>query len=234
MGAGQEQDLGKRAAALAGSAMVESGMRVGLGSGSTAAIALEDLGRRVRDEGLEMVGVATSYAVERRSRAFGLTLATLDDISELDIAIDGADEVDPSLRLIKGRGAAMTREKVVADLSRRFVVLVDPSKRVHRLGTRMPVPVEVLPMAVGPVERMVGAAGGRPELRVGHGKDGPVVTDQGLWILDVWFENGIADPEGLDRMLNDLPGVLGHGLFLDQATDVLIGEADGRVTHLQR
>ncbi len=230
----QDQDPGKRSAALAGSAMVESGMRVGLGSGSTAAIAIEDLGRRVREEGLDFVGVATSWAVERRAHAYGLRLGTLDEVSALDIAIDGADEVDPAFRLIKGRGAAMTREKVVAALARRFVVLIDPSKRVLHLGTRMPVPVEVLPMAVGPVGRAVEAVGGRPELREGHGKDGPVVTDQGFWILDVWFDDGIADPVGLDRMLNDLPGVLGHGLFLDQATDVLIGAADGGVEHMRR
>lgn len=223
----------KRAAALAGAAMVESNMRVGLGTGSTAAIAIAELGRRSREEGLIIAGVPTSFAAERLARSCGLAVLTLDDVDHLDIALDGADEVDPAFRLIKGRGGAMTREKVVASLALRFVVLTDPSKLVDRLGTRVPLPVEVLPMALSPVAAALEAAGGKPELRMGHQKDGPVVTDQGFWILDVTFD-GIDDPEGLDRLLNDLPGVLGHGLFLRETTDVLIGDAEGNVDHRRR
>lgn len=228
------QDHAKRAAGEAAAALVESGMRVGLGTGSTTAFALQALGRRIREEGLMMVGVPTSFAAERLARAEGIPLTTLDVLDALDLALDGADEVDPALRLIKGRGAAHTREKVVAAQARRFVVLVDPSKEVARLGTRMPVPVEVLPMALGPVRRALERLGARPALRLGQRKDGPVVSDQGFWIVDAHFEGGIDDPEALDRALNDLPGVLDHGLFLGLATDVLVGEEGGGVRHRRR
>lgn len=228
------QDHAKRAAGEAAAALVESGMRVGLGTGSTTAFALQALGRRIREEGLMMVGVPTSFAAERLARAEGIPLTTLDVLDALDLALDGADEVDPALRLIKGRGAAHTREKVVAAQARRFVVLVDPSKEVARLGTRMPVPVEVLPMALGPVRRALERLGARPALRLGQRKDGPVVSDQGFWIVDAHFEGGIDDPEALDRALNDLPGVLDHGLFLGLATDVLVGEEGGGVRHRTR
>ena len=228
-----DQDAAKRAAGEAAAAMARDGQCVGLGTGSTTAYAIAALGRRVREEGLRIVGTPTSFAAEHLARQHGVPLATLDELDALDVAFDGADEVNPALDLIKGRGAAHTREKVVASLAARFVVLVDPSKLVKRLGTRMPVPVEVLPMASRPVMRALEKLGARPELRMGWNKDGPVVSDQGFWIIDAHFD-GIDDPGGLGQTLNALPGVLDHGLFIDLATDVLIGEANGAVRSLQR
>lgn len=207
-------------------------MRVGLGTGSTASVAIVELGRRIREDGLSFIGTPTSYASELLAQENDIPLCDLRNIVSLDFAFDGADEVDGDLRLIKGRGAAHTREKVVASLARRFVVLVDESKRVDRLGTKFPVPIEVVPMAAFPVMRWVDALGARSEIRMAADKDGPVVTDQGLWIVDARFENGIEDPDEVDRLLSKMAGVLDHGLFLDLATDVLVGTADGRVEHV--
>jgi ribose 5-phosphate isomerase A len=230
----QQQEAAKRAAGEAAAALVEDGMRVGLGTGSTTACAIAALGRRIREAGLHVIGTPTSFAAERLARAAGILLATLDDLDRLDLALDGADEVSPALDLIKGRGAAHTREKVVASLAERFVVLADPSKLVDRLGTKMPLPVEVLPMALTPVMHALERLGGQPVLRMGKSKDGPVVTDQGFWVVDVRFPGGIEAPEALGRAIDALPGVLDHGLFLGLATDVLVGEAAGKVRHLRR
>ena len=227
------QNTAKRAVGEAAAALVEKDMRIGLGTGSTTAYAIEALGRRVREEKLNIVGTPTSFAAERLAREQGIPLATLDALDDLDLAFDGADEVSPVFDLIKGRGAAHTREKVVASLARRFVVLVDPSKLVQQLGTNFPVPVEVLPMAVYPVEQALKRLGARPELRMGEKKDGPVVTDQGLWLLDAHFD-GIKDPAALNQALLSIPGVLDHGLFIQIATDVLVGEPGGTVRRLQK
>ncbi len=235
------QDDAKRAVGEAAAEMVEDGMRLGLGTGSTAAFAIAALGRRVREEGLRVAGVPTSFAAERLARQHGVPVLTVDALGldalapealALDLAFDGADEVDPALHLTKGRGGAHTREKVVAALAARFVVLADPSKLVDRLGTRMPVPVEVLPMAAEAVARALRDLGARPVLREGGGKDGPVVTDQGFWLLDAHFDGGLADAVTMADHLSRLPGVLDHGLFVGMATDVLVGEADGTVRRL--
>lgn len=208
-------------------------MRLGLGTGSTTAFAIAALGRRVREETLNIVCTPTSFAAERLAREHGVPLATLDELDALDIAFDGADEVSPAFDLIKGRGAAHTREKVVASLAARFVVLIDPSKIVQQLGTKMPVPVEVLPMAVHPVELALERLGAQPVLRMGKSKDGPVVTDQGFWILDAHFD-GISNPSAMNHSLLAIPGVLDHGLFIQLATDVLVGEPNGTVRTMQK
>lgn len=224
----------KKAVGTAAAALAEDGMRLGLGTGSTTAFALEALGRRVREEGLRVRGVPTSPAAERLAREAGIPLATLDDLDALDLALDGADEVAPNLDCIKGRGAAHTREKIVAAQAARFVLLVDASKEVEQLGMKTPVPIEIVPMAAAPVMRVVERLGGAPELREGEKKDGPVVTDQGLWVVDARFEGGIDDPAALNRALLMTPGVLDHGLFLGLATDALVGRAGGEVEHRQR
>lgn len=230
------QDAAKRAAGEAAAALVEDGMRLGLGTGSTTAHALRAIGERIRSEGLRLAGVPTSSAAALLARQHAIPLITLDDAEHLDLAIDGADEVfqarDGGFHLIKGRGAAHARERVVAAMARRFVVLADPSKLVDRLGARMPVPVEVLPMAAAPAERALRALGGQPLLRMAARKEGPVVTDQGFWVIDARFSD-IVDPYGLARAIRDIPGVLDHGLFLDMATEVLIGDAGGQVRHLR-
>lgn len=224
-----DRDKAKRAAGEAGAGHVEDGMCVGLGTGSTTAFALKALGRRVRAQDLELRGVPTSPAAARLARAHGIPCVALGDVEQLDLAFDGADEVDPASNLIKGRGAAHTREKVIAAEARRFVVLVDPSKQVDRLGERAPVPVEIVPMACTPVARRLEALGAVPELRTGTGKDGPVVTDQGLWVLDAHFDGGLGDAEAIARALDATPGVLDHGLFLGMAAEVVVGHPDGTV-----
>ncbi len=227
------QDAAKAAVGFHAAQLVENGMRVGLGTGSTTAYAIKQLGRRVKEENLQIVGTPTSFAAERLGREMGIPLVSLDELEKLDIALDGADEVDPMLNLIKGRGAAHTREKVVAALADRFVALVDASKLVDQLGTKKPVPVEVLPMAVTPVMRSLGALGASPEIRMGTQKDGPVVTDQGFWVVDAMF-NGIADADALGKAIHEIPGVLDHGLFVGMAKTVLVAENDGSVRTLER
>jgi len=199
-----KQAAGERAASF-----VRTGMHVGLGTGSTTAYALRAIGRRIREDSLHVMGVPTSFASEHLARECGIPLATLDELESLDIALDGADEVSPSLDLIKGRGAAHPREKVVAAQAERFIVLTDPSKDVDVLGEKRVVPVEILPMATGPVRRCLEGMGASVTLRMGQQKDGPVVTDQGLWILDASFEGGMDNPSG-PRRSRPRP-VLRHG-----------------------
>lgn len=223
----------KRAAGEQVASMITSGMKLGLGTGSTAAMAIEALGRRIRQEGLEVCGVPTSFASERLARECGIPLTSLDQTPVLDLAFDGADEVNPEFIVIKGRGAAQTREKIVAAQAKRFVILVDEGKMVEKLGTRMPLPVEIVPMAATPVMNVLAALGARPEIRMGMKKDGPVVSDQGLWILDAMFDE-ITDPEHVNRVLLHTPGVVDHGLFIDMVTDVLVGLSDGSVRALTK
>ena len=226
-----DRDAAKKAAGQEAATLVRDGMTLGLGTGSTTAYALKAIGRRVQDDGLDVRGVPTSFAAERLARRHGIPLTTLDDDPQLDLAIDGADEVDEALQLIKGRGGAHAREKVVATQAERFVVVADPTKEVNQLGTESPLPVEVLPMATTPVSQALRDRGATPELRLADAKDGPVVSDQGLWIVDAYFSDGIADPDALNQFLNARPGVLDHGLFLDIATDVIVGHPNGTTTH---
>lgn len=210
--------------------MISEGMTLGLGTGSTASCAICAIGERVRREGLHVRGVPTSFAAERLARESGIAICTLDEVDALDLAFDGADEVDPDYNLIKGRGAAHAREKVVAVQAARFVVLVDASKRVDVLGSRMPVPVEVIPMAVGPVRRALSSLGADVELRLAANKDGPVVTDQGMWLLDANF-GPIDDPAALDHAINGIAGVVEHGIFVGMTTDLLVGVSADEVLH---
>ncbi|NWF62531.1 MAG: ribose-5-phosphate isomerase RpiA [Fischerella sp.] len=214
-----KQEVGKAAAAL-----VKSGSIVGLGTGSTTAYAIQYIGERLKSGELkDIVGVTTSFQADVLAKQYGIPLTTLDAIDHIDIAIDGADEVDPQKNLIKGGGAAHTREKVVDYLADRFIVVVDGGKLVDRLGSVFPVPVEVIPMAVTPVMRAVEKLGGKPELRMGVKKAGPVITDQGNMVIDVKFDS-IDDPVNLEKTLNNIPGVLENGIFVNCADVVLIGE----------
>ncbi|MDF5728583.1 MAG: ribose-5-phosphate isomerase RpiA [Rhizonema sp. PD38] len=221
-----KQEVGKAAAAL-----VQSSSIVGLGTGSTTAYAIQFIGDRLKSGELkDIVGVPTSFQAEVLAKQYGIPLTTLDAIDHIDIAIDGADEVDPQKNLVKGGGAAHTREKVVDYLAERFIVVVDGGKLVDRLGAAFPVPVEVIPMAVNPVMQAIKKLGGKPELRMGVRKAGPVITDQGNMVIDVTFDT-IENPVDLEKILNNIPGVLENGIFVNCVDLVLIGEVkDGQPT----
>jgi ribose 5-phosphate isomerase A len=230
--AGPAELEARRNVGLAGAALVRSGMVVGLGTGSTAAFAIEELGRRVRDEKLAITGVPTSWSAAELARKAGIDVRALNDVAGVDLALDGADEVGPHLELIKGGGAAHTLEKIVATAAARFVVLVDGSKLVKRLGEKWPVPVEVLAVALRPVERALAKLGAVVDVRKGGGKDGPVVTDHGNLVVDAKF-GGIDDPAGLARALDSIPGVVEHGLFVGLADEALVGSAGAGVRTIQ-
>lgn len=203
-------------------------MIVGLGTGSTATFFVKELGRRIREESLKIQGVPSSYACSLLARAEGIPLLSMDQVSRVDLYADGADEVDPGKGLIKGRGAAMLREKLLVEAADVFLVIVDESKLVTRLGARFPVPVEVLPQAVSLVESRLRGARAQVTLRPAGGKDGPVVTDNGNLVLDAVFPAD-ADWPVVDAWLDGLPGVAGHGLFLRWAakSEVLVATATG-------
>ena len=214
-----KQEVGRAAADR-----VQSGSIVGLGTGSTTAYTIQFLGDRLKSGELkDIIGIPTSFQAEVLAKQYGIPLTTLDAVDHIDIAIDGADEVDPQKNLIKGGGAAHTREKIVDYLANEFIVVVDSSKIVDRLGSSFPVPVEVIPMALAPVMRAIEKLGGKPELRMGIKKAGPVITDQGNMVIDVKFDN-INDPADLEKTLNNIPGVLENGIFVGVTDLVLVGE----------
>ncbi|MFQ5985528.1 MAG: ribose-5-phosphate isomerase RpiA [Alphaproteobacteria bacterium] len=219
----RDRDAEKRRAAERSLMFVREGMRLGLGSGTTAALAVQLLGERVR-QGLRVEGVSTSKQTRELAKAGGIPLITLDEASHLDLTIDGADEVDGAFRMIKGGGGALLREKVVASVSERIVIVVDSSKLVRVLGAS-PLPVEVAPFAWKVVAEHLRALGGSPELRRGSGGEA-FVTEEGHYLVDCAFGR-IGEPERLARALEALPGVVEHGLFLDLADVVVVGRSDG-------
>lgn len=221
----------KRAAAARALTLVQDGMRLGLGTGSTAAHFVSLLGERVRS-GLRVVGVPTSEATRAQAEREGVPLTTLDEVPELDLTVDGADEIDGELRLIKGGGGALLREKIVAAASRRMVVIADDSKRVERLG-RFPLPIEVVPFGLGATRRAIQAAFSRAgcagELRLrSAAKGGPFATDGGHLILDAHL-GAIEAPDTLAGALATIPGVVEHGLFLGLASGAIIATEAGLV-----
>ncbi len=214
----------KQQVGIAAAARVKSGSIVGLGTGSTTAYAIQALGDRLKSGDLKDIkGVPTSFQAIVLARQYGIPLVTLDEIDHIDVAIDGADEVDPHKNLIKGGGAAHTQEKIVDSLADQFIVVVDSGKLVEHLGSTFLLPVEVIPMAVTPVMRAIVKLGGKPELRMGIKKAGPVVTDQGNLVIDVKFDR-IDNPADLEKTLNNIPGVLENGLFVGVTDVVLVGE----------
>ncbi len=213
-----EKELAGRAAAK----LVHDGDIVGLGTGSTAYFAVVALGERVK-EGLKIVGIPTSVATADLARKLGIPLTSLDEHSEIDITIDGADEIDPQLSLIKGGGGALLREKVVASVTKKMVVVADSGKLVPQLG-KFPLPVEIIPFARAVVERKLVSLGSKPKLRVKA--DGqPYITDNGNHILDASFGR-IADPPSVAQALSETPGVVEHGLFIGLAKLALVGRED--------
>lgn len=220
-------DTYKRQAAERAAEQVESGMIVGLGTGSTAAYALRRLAERLAaGELTDILGVPTSERTREEAQRLGIPLTTLDEYPEVDLTIDGADEVDSNLDVIKGGGGALLREKVVAQASRRVIIVVDDSKLVEALGTRAAVPLEVVPFARGSELTFLRGLGAEVRLRAAEGGGGPFLTDQGNCILDVGF-GPIDDPTALAALLDGRAGIVGHGLFIELATDVIVAGAGG-------
>lgn len=216
----------KQQAAREALKQVRSGMILGLGSGSTTAYFVDMLAEQLRTGALrDISGVPTSERTAERARALGIPLTTLADHPRLDLAVDGADEVDPDLNLIKGLGRALLREKIVEIHALRFVVVVDESKLVPSLG-QGPLPVEIVRFAAQAHVRWLETLDCRAELWLGS--DGsPLVTDNGNYLVRCWFAGGITDPHALARALTERPGIVEHGLFLDMASAVIVAAADG-------
>jgi len=212
----------KEAAGRAAAKLVRDGDIVGLGTGSTAYFAVVALGERVKS-GLKIAGIPTSSRTADLARAVGISLTTLDQHPGIDITIDGADEVDPQLHLIKGGGGALLREKVVASASRKMIVVADSGKIVAVLG-KFPLPVEVIAFARAVVEKKIVALGGTPKLRT-RPDGSPYLTDNGNPILDCSFGK-IADPAALALTLSNIPGIVEHGLFIGLASIALVGRGD--------
>lgn len=214
-------DPAKQAAGRAAADRIEDGMRLGLGSGSTVACFLQALAER----GPDVAGIPTSEATAARCRQLHIRLLDPDAVDELDLCVDGADELDPRLTLTKGGGGALLREKVVATMSRRMIVIATPDKQVERLGDSFPLPVEVVPFAAAPIRRQLTALGFEPTPR----DDGSYRTDNGNMILDCRMPGGIEDPESMAAELAAIPGVAEHGLFVGLADLALLGRPDGSV-----
>ena len=221
-----DPDVAKRAAAYAAADLVQDGMTIGLGSGSTFLFVLDRLAERMRDEGLQLRGVPTSAQTAAAAERAGVPLATLDEVERLDLAIDGADEVDPEHNLIKGGGAAHTRERLVAATADELVVIVGENKLVAVLGEQFRLPVEVMPFGWTHARRRVEATGCTTELR--RRGDEPLVTDNGNWILDCSY-GGITEPAALADVLDATVGVVDHGLFVGMAGRVVVSDDQGNV-----
>ena len=223
----------KELVADAAAQKVESGMLLGLGSGSTAAILIERLGRRCRDGKLtDITGVPTSFQSSQLATQYGIPLISLNEIDHIDLAIDGADEVDPEKNLIKGGGACHTREKLVDSRADRFIVVVDATKLSDTLGSTFPLPVEVVPDAYRQVMDSLRDLGSEPHLRMAVRKAGPVVTDQGNFVIDAKF-GSIDEPADLESRINNIPGVLENGLFVGLADEVLVGRIEDGVASVR-
>jgi ribose 5-phosphate isomerase A len=209
---------------------VKSDMIIGLGSGSTAALMIKSLADEIRSGKLKNIrGVATSFQSEVLALELDIPLIDLASVSQIDLAIDGADEVDPGFQLIKGGGACHVREKLVASKANRLLIVVDETKIVKNLNRSFPLPVEVLPNAWKQVQEVLSKMKSNSTLRMANKKAGPVVTDQGNLILDVFFDEGIKKPKEIEMSINNIPGVLENGLFVDLTDKVLVGKIENNI-----
>lgn len=204
---------------------IKNGQVIGLGSGSTAAYAIADIGRLIRRNKWRVLGVPSSHQAFLLAADCGVQITTLDEHPLLDLAIDGADQIDPDLNMIKGMGGALAREKIIASASKQNIIVADETKLVKQLGTNHPVPVEVLPFAATTAMQKIKALEAKPVLRTGTGKVGPVVTDNGNFILDVWMKK-INNPEKLNTQLKSIPGVIETGLFVGIADLAYVATRD--------
>ena len=206
---------------------VKSDMILGLGSGSTAALMIKSLADEIRSGKLQNIrGVATSFQSEVLALELDIPLIDLTSVSQIDLAIDGADEVDPGFQIIKGGGACHVREKLVASKASKLLIVVDETKLVQNLNQSFPLPVEVLPNAWKQVQDIITEMKGSSTLRMATKKAGPIVTDQGNLILDVLFNDGIKNPKDIEMTINNIPGVLENGLFVNLTDKVLVGKIE--------
>lgn len=219
------QDLLKREVAKKVASLVKPGTIVGIGTGSTACMAIEELGK-LKTKDVQVV--VTSFQARVIARQNGVKTVDLNDVNHIDTAIDGADEVDADMNLIKGGGAAHTLEKVVNTIAKETIIIIDQTKVVSKLGLAFALPVEVLAPAISPVLRSLVALGGQPMIRDGVNKDGPIMTDLGNMVVDVKFPNGIDDPAAMEKAINNIPGVVENGLFVNVTQKVLVAvQAEG-------
>ena len=226
-----EQDPAKLRAAAAAAQHVEAGMIVGLGTGTTASLMVKQLGARVEGESLRFVGVATSAATTALARSVGIALRELDEVDTIDLNLDGADEIDGQFRMVKGHGGALLREKIVASAARRHVAIITADKRVERLGTKMPIPVEVSPFGLRHIERHLRELGAATTIRTDPA-GALFVTDGGHQIIDCHFAR-IDDPEALEQRIKSIAGVFETGLFVNLCDVIIVGHAD-RVETIER
>ena len=220
----------KTAVANAAIEDVKDGMILGLGSGSTAALMIKSLSDNIKSGKLKNIkGVPTSFQSEVLAQELGIELIDLSSVGKIDLAIDGADEVDPSHQLIKGGGACHVREKLVATKADQLLIVVDETKLVDKLNNVFPLPVEVIPSAWKQVQTTINDMNAESSLRMAVNKAGPVVTDEGNLLLDVLFQGGINDPHKVENEINNIPGVLENGLFVDLTTKVLVGKIENNI-----
>ncbi|HDP97464.1 MAG TPA: ribose 5-phosphate isomerase A [Euryarchaeota archaeon] len=222
---------GKFAAASEAARRVKDGQVIGLGSGTTAELAIEEIGRRMRDESIEIIGIPTSIMSEKTALQAGIEISSLDEHGELDLTIDGADEIDPALNLIKGLGGALLREKIVAEASRVELIIADRTKLVERLGTKAPLPVEITRFAPGHFAARLSKLGCTPILRSDGGK--PFVTDNGNYVIDCKFAE-IKNPSDLEFKIKSIAGVVETGLFIGIADEAIIGMEDGSTRSMSK
>jgi len=228
-----EYESARRSAVKKAAQEIKDGYVVGLGSGSTIAQGLEEIRKVLEEKDLKVIFIPSSHQIELAAIGHNLRLGLLTEFPEIDLAVDGADQVDTKLNLIKGGGAALAREKVIDASAKRLVIVVDERKLVRKLGEGHAVPVEVLPFAWKAVANRILKIGGKPTLREGGGKVGPVVTDNGNFVMDVDF-GPINDPYRLEHHLRAISGIVETGLFIDMTHAVYVGKRDGSVQILER
>jgi len=225
------KEKAKKTAALEAVKHVKDGFVIGLGSGSTAAYAIAEIGRRIREEEIEVLGIPTSTQAFYLAIRHGIPLTTLDEHPTIDLTIDGADQIDKNLNLIKGMGGALTREKIVALCSKKVIIVADETKLVEKLGENHPIPIEIVPFAAKYVISRIEELGGKPKIREAKGKVGPVITDNGNYILDVTFKQ-IENLTELNEKLKLITGIVETGLFLNLAHQAYLGKKDGNLIKL--
>lgn len=226
-------ELAKRRAAEEAVKQVTNNCVIGLGSGSTAVHAIRALGKRIHKEKLKVLGIPTSYQALLEAVKAGVQITTLNEHSTIEITIDGADELDFNLNLIKGRGGALTREKIVASASKSYIIIAEEQKLVQILGEKSAIPIEVIPFALPTVLKTLKKLGLKAKLRIGNGKVGPVITDNGNLLLDIYCK-GLKDPEQLNTQLKKIPGIVETGLFIGVADTAFLGSLKGGVRKLTR